>query len=705
MAKKKEALDLISEKPSRRPSAKEESPPPPAPEPSQPARKAMLGGQALSEAKKNALNLFEEEEKKAERRKDRPAVERDDASVFTAIGSQRPPSPAPTAESPSPEPATVEETEDGKKIIQLKPPIIVKELAEALGVKSFKVMQDLMALDVFANQNQSIEPEIAAAVCERHGCIFEREKREKGAGVHKKEEVIVEPEPEVEPEKEKLVERPPIVTVMGHVDHGKTSLLDALRDSRVVAGEAGGITQHIAAYSISHQGKLVTFIDTPGHQAFTKMRARGANITDIVVLVVAADDGVKPTTKEAISHARAAGVEIIVAINKMDLPTARPDQVKKELQAEGLVPEEWGGQTICVEISAVKKEGLSKLLDMILLQAEMLELQADPAATVRAYVVEAKMEAGKGPTAAVIVQAGTLRTGMPFICGDYWGKVRSILDDRGNAVKEAPLSAPVEVLGFSGVPTVGDELVQMESERKAKKLSDERLESARLGKLEKPVHATLESFFGEMKEGQKKVLKVVLKTDVAGSAEAILSEMEQIKSEKISLEVIHHAAGPVTESDILLASASDAVIIGFNTRQESNAVKAARREGVQVRLFSIIYELVDQVKDAMLGMLDPETREKSVGFATVKKVFKMATGRVAGCLVTKGRILRVGRARVLRDGQQVYDGAVHTLKRFTDDVDEVKNGLECGIRLGKFNDYEEGDVIECYELERIALTL
>lgn len=701
MAKKKEALDLISEKPPRRPPAKDEVP---VPEPAS-SRKAMVGGQHVSEAKKNALNLFEEEEKKAERRKERPAPERDDASLFQTIGSTvRQAVAAPVPEHP-PVSSVVEETEEGQKIIQLKPPIIVKELAEALGLKPFKVMQDLIALDVFANQNQSIEPDIAAAVCERHGFVFEREKREKGAGVHKKEEVIVEPEPEKEPERERLVERPPIVTVMGHVDHGKTSLLDALRNSRVVAGEFGGITQHIAAYSVPHNGRLITFIDTPGHQAFTKMRARGANVTDIVVLVVAADDGVKPTTKEAISHARAAGVEIIVAINKMDLPTARPDQVKKELQAEGLVPEEWGGSTICVEISAVKQQGLDQLLDMVLLQAEMLELNADPNAPARAYVVEAKMDPGKGPTASVIVQAGTLRTGVPFICGDYWGKVKSILDDRGHPVKEASLSAPVEVIGFSGVPTVGDELVQMESERKAKKLSEERTQSARLGKLEKPVHATLESFFGEMTEGQKKVLKIVLKTDVAGSAEAILSELALIQSEKISLELIHHAAGPVTESDILLASASDAVIIGFNTKQESNAVKAARREGVQVKLYSIIYELVDQVKEAMLGMLDPETRERSLGFASVKKVFRLTTGRVAGCLVTKGRILRSGRARVIRDGQQVYDGAVHTLKRFTDDVDEVKNGLECGIRLGRFNDYEENDVIECYELEKIALTL
>ncbi|MEM0967756.1 MAG: translation initiation factor IF-2 [Verrucomicrobiota bacterium] len=416
-------------------------------------------------------------------------------------------------------------------------------------------------------------------------------------------------------------------------------------------------------------------------------------------------DGIMPTTREAISHAKAAGVEIIIAINKVDLPNANVEQVKQQLQGVDLAPEDWGGQTICVEVSAKQRTGLDTLLEMILLQAEVLELRADPKGTVRASVIEARMEPGKGATASVIVQSGTLKTGMPFICGDYWGKVKSILDDRGNPIKEAALAAPVEILGFSGTPTVGDELVQMDSERKAKKLSEERTDATRLGKLEKPVHSTLESLFGEMSDGQKKVLKIVLKTDVAGSAEAIINELGEIKSTKVALDVIHHAAGPVTESDILLASASDAVIIGFNTKQESNAVKAARREGIQVKLFSIIYELLDQVKEAMLGLLDPETREKFVGFAKVKKVFKLTVGRVAGCVVTKGKILRSGRARVLRGDQQVYDGGVQTLKRFQDDVNEVKKDFECGIRLGKFNEYEEDDIIECYELEKVDQTL
>ncbi|MEO0448585.1 MAG: translation initiation factor IF-2, partial [Verrucomicrobiota bacterium] len=487
MAKKKPALDLISDGPRKAPAKKTALPSKKeaASSSTTPAQeKAKVGGKVLSEAKKEALDIFEEEERKKERKKEKPQ-EKEDASVFQTIGkaSQAAATTQAVAE------AEVGETEDGKKILHLKPPIIVKELAEAMDLKPFKVIQDLLEVDVFVNQNQAIEPEVAAQICDKHGFLFEREKREKGAGVHKVEEVIEEPEPEPEPEEDKLSERPPIVTVMGHVDHGKTSLLDALREAKVADGEAGGITQHIAAYSVPHGEKTITFVDTPGHQAFTKMRARGATVTDIVVLVIAADDGIMPTTKEAISHAKAAGVEIIIAINKVDLPNANVEQVKQQLQGVDLAPEDWGGQTICVEVSAKQRTGLDTLLEMILLQAEVLELRADPKGTVRASVIEARMEPGKGATASVIVQSGTLKTGMPFICGDYWGKVKSILDDRGNPIKEAALAAPVEILGFSGTPTVGDELVQMDSERKAKKLSEERTDATRLGKLEKPVHS------------------------------------------------------------------------------------------------------------------------------------------------------------------------------------------------------------------------
>ncbi|MEM7010871.1 MAG: translation initiation factor IF-2, partial [Verrucomicrobiota bacterium] len=656
--------------------------------------KSKIGGKELSEAKADALNLFEEEEKKADRPKVKKAEVKEEKSVFQSltsgggeVGSEE----AAAAEN-------IEVTEDGQKVIHLKPPIVVKELAELMDLKPFKIIKDLMALDVFVNQNQSIEPEVAAKVCEQHGFVFEREKREKGAGVHKVEEVIEEPEAAVEEvEEDKLVERPPIVTVMGHVDHGKTSLLDAIRNAKVVDGEAGGITQHIAAYSVEHEGKSITFIDTPGHTAFTEMRARGANVTDIVILVIAANDGIMPTTKEAISHAKAAEVEIIVAVNKIDLPNADPNKAKQQLQEYDLAPEEWGGSTICVDVSALKRIGIEDVLEMINLQAEVLELKADPKATARAAVIEARMEPGRGATASVIVQAGTLKVGTPFICGNYWGKIKSMYNDKGEQVKTAGPAMPVEVLGFSDVPAVGDELVQMDNERKAKKLSEERLEEVRQKKLKAPVHSTLEGFMSSIDAGQKKTLKIILKTDVQGSSEAIEGALNEIESDKINLDIILNSPGAISESDVLLASASDAVIIGFNTKQESNAVRAAKREGVQVKLYSIIYELIDQVKEAMLGLLDPETRESNLGYAEVKQVFKLSGGRVAGCLVTKGKILRSGRARVLRDRQPVYDGGVQTLKRFQDDANEVKNGLECGIRLGNFNDYEEGDIIECYE--------
>tara|TARA_R110002096_G_scaffold215310_8_gene403083 strand:- start:8852 stop:10975 length:2124 start_codon:yes stop_codon:yes gene_type:complete len=707
MAKKKVALDLISDKPATKASSKKTAQKATKTqsggETNAAVEKSKMGGKVVSEAKKEALDLGIDDEEKPVVKKAIAAKE--DASVFQKIGKGGGVKKKKVVEPKEEEPVAVETNDEGQKVVQLKPPIIVKDLADSLGLKPFKIIQDLMELDVFANQNQSVEPDVVAQICEKHGFLFEREKREKGAGVHKEEEVIAEPEPEPEPEEEKLEFRPPIVTVMGHVDHGKTSLLDAIRSAKVVDGEAGGITQHIAAYSVEHNGKPITFIDTPGHAAFTEMRARGANVTDIVVLVVAANDGIMPTTVEAINHAKAAGVEIIVAVNKVDLPTADPNRVKQQLSEYDLQPEEWGGKTICVDVSATERIGLDDLLEMISLQSEVLELKADPKGNARAAVIEARMEQGRGVMTSVIVQSGTLKVGTPFICGNYSGKVKSMLDDKGKPVKKAGPSTPVEVLGFSGVPAVGDELVQMDNERNAKKLSEERLDAQRLNKLEKPVHSTLESFFGEMAEGQKKILKLVLKTDVAGSGEAIIGALKLIESDKINLDIIHSAAGPITEGDVLLGSASDAVIIGFNTKLEGNAVKVAKREGVQVKLFSIIYELIDQVKEAMVGMLDPETRESNLGYAKVLQVFKLTGGRVAGCQVTKGKILRSGRARVLRDRQQVYDGGVQTLKRFKDDVNEVKNGLECGIRLGNFNDYEEGDVIECYELEKVEQTL
>jgi len=617
-----------------------------------------------------------------------------------------PPVPVTVAPEP-PAPATPLSTEaeaPEQKVILIKPPIIVKQLAMELGLKPHQLIAELMTYNIFANINQTIEPEIASKIAENHGFILEKERREKGAGVHKVEQPVVAPPPPVIEKEEELKPRAPIITFMGHVDHGKTSLLDAIRKTRVAAGEVGGITQHIGAYSVEHQGHKITFIDTPGHAAFTAMRARGANVTDIVVLVVAADDGVMPQTVEAINHAKAAPhVKIMVAVNKMDLPGANLDRVKKQLQEHGLTPEDWGGDVIVCPVSATKGTGIDHLLEMMTLQAEMMELKASPTARPRGTVIEAQVEPGRGPTATVIVQMGTLRIGDPFICGDHHGKVKSLLDDRGRPVKEAGPATPVKVLGFTGLPNAGDEFLVMESERAAKQLSDERLEAKRASKLLVPRRATLESLL-ETAEG-KKVLRVVLKCDTQGSVEAIVNALKQIETKKVDLEIIHSAVGPVSESDILLASASDAVVVGFNVKVESMAVPAAKREGVQIKLYSIIYELLDQIRDAMAGLLEPELRETVIGHAEVKQIFQLSKGIVAGCLVTDGRISRAARARVLRKRQPVYDGGISTLRRFQDDVKEVRSGLECGIKLGDFGEYQVGDIIECYQLEAIAQKL
>ena len=680
-------LDLLAEKPKRvrnKVNAKPVVPEPPPPPPPPP---------------KEVLSLIDDEPKPKRRRlaDGTPAPH-----VLPSISKVQ----QPKAEAPAPiAPAQAEpeaEPDSGEKVLCIKPPIIVRELAERMGVKVFVLIKDLMELDIFANPNLSIEPDIAAKVCEKHGWTFEREKREKGAGFHKVEEVVAAPvAPKVEEEVDKLLPRPPIIAFMGHVDHGKTSLIDAIRKTRVVSGEAGGITQHIGAYSIEHNGGRITILDTPGHAAFTAMRARGAHVTDIVILVVAADDGIMPQTKEAIAHAKAAGVKIVVALNKSDLKTANPDKVKMQLQEEGLMTEDWGGTTACIAVSAKTGAGVDDLLQATMLEAEMLELKSNPKAACRALIIESRVEAGKGPTATVIPQTGTLKIGTPFICGSLSGKVKSMLDDRGKPVKEAGPAMPVEVIGFSGMPGVGDELVEMENERDAKRLSDERTAAERLEKLAAPVRVTLEKLFANMDAGEKKSLKIILKTDVQGSLEAITAQLRDIQSEKVHVTFLLEGVGPITDNDVTLAAASDAVVIGFGVKVESKALKSAKASGVQVKLYSIIYELIDQVKDAMLGLLDPLSREKVIGHALVKQVFKVSKGKVGGSIVTDGRIVRSARARVLRGKQAVYDGGFHTLRRFNDDVQEVRNGLECGIRLGDFTDYEEGDIIECYELEKI----
>jgi translation initiation factor IF-2 len=681
--------------------------------PQEPKKEEVPAGPAkptLDERKAAALNLFEDDDKPKVRRRPADANQQSALPPISLLAEDNTPKPivpivhAPPAEVPVPE---FEVGESGEKIIHLKPPIVVKDLADKMGLKPFKIIADLIAFQVFASADKAIDIEIAEKVCEKHGFKLEREKREKGGGVHKVEEVIVEPVAQVVAEvaEEKLELRAPIITFMGHVDHGKTSLLDALRKTQVTAGEAGGITQHIGAYCIFHGGKPITFIDTPGHAAFSAMRARGANVTDIVVLIIASDDGIMPQTKEALSHAKAAGVQLMVAINKCDLPTANVLRVKSQLQDIGLAPVDWGGEIECMEVSAKSGLGLDNLLETMSLQAEVLELKADPKADPRATVIESSMVAGKGPVATVIVGQGTLKVGQPFICGPYWGKVKALINDRGENIKEVLPGMPCEVIGFSDMPHVGDEVVVMKNERDVKTLSEERLSDIRQKKLTVPRRSTLEHLFASIDDSNKKVLKVVLKCDVQGSVEAIAKCLTDIKSDKCNLDILHKEVGAINESDVLLASASDAIILGFNVKVENKALTTAKRETVQVKLYSIIYELIDQVKESMQGLLDPLTREKVIGHARVKQVFKVNKGYVGGSVVTDGIMNRKQRARVLRDGQAVYDGGFETLRRFQDEVNEVRNGLECGIKLNGFSDYEENDVIECYELEKIAQTL
>ena len=594
----------------------------------------------------------------------------------------------------------------GEKVLHIKPPIVVRELAVHLGLKPFQLNKDLIEMNIFPSPNQVLEQEVVSALCKKHGFVLEVERREKGAGVHKQEIIVAAPvAPVIVNPDEELKPRGPIIVFMGHVDHGKTSLMDAIRKTRVAKGEAGGITQHIGAYSVTHNGSKITFLDTPGHAAFTAMRARGARVTDIAVIVIAADDGLMPQTLEAINHAKAAKVTIMVAINKIDVPGANIDRVKQQLQGQGLAPDDWGGDTTVCQVSATKGTGIDNLLELMTVQAELLELKASPSVPPRGTVIEAQLEAGRGPTATVIVQTGTLKTGDAFICGIYSGKVKALLDDTGKPVKEAGPSTPVKVVGFSGLPAAGDEFLVMASEKDAKTLSEERLEAARSMKLVAPARATLESLFDRSDDGSHKTLRLIVKADVQGSLEAITTSINQIESKKVDVDFVHTAIGPITESDVLLASASNAVIIGFNTKVENVSVNAAKRENVQIKLYSIIYELIDQVKEAMAGLLDPELRETVVGHAEVKQVFELSKGNVAGCVVTDGRIARTARARVLRRKQAVYDGGLATLRRFTEDVKEVRNGLECGIKLGDYSDYKVEDIIECYTLEKIAQKL
>ena len=575
--------------------------------------------------------------------------------------------------------------------------ITVQDLANRMAEKSSDVIKKLMALGVMATINQAIDADTAQIIVEEMGHKYKR------VAESDVEEGLTGPK---DTEKD-LLPRAPVVTVMGHVDHGKTSLLDALRETNVVAREAGGITQHIGAYQITLQdGQKITFIDTPGHEAFSEMRARGAKVTDIVVLVVAANDGIKPQTVEAIRHAQAANVPIVVAINKIDLPAADPMKVKTELLQHGIAIEEMGGECLCAEVSAKKRINIDKLVEAILLQAEILDLKANPNRTSEGVVIEAKMEKGRGNVATVLVQNGTLRVGEVCIAGKEWGHVRAMFNEHGKKVFEAGPATPVEVLGLQGTPSAGDNFIIVKDENQAREVTNYRIRKEREAKIVKSAKSAMEQMLDKIKSGESKQLAVIIKADVQGSIEAIEGTITKLSNQEVSVHVLHSAVGPISESDVTLAKASNAFIIGFNVRASPQARDMARRDGIDIRYYSIIYDVADDVKKGLEGLLSPELREKFLGYAEIRNVFNITgVGKVGGCMVTEGLVKRGSKVRLLRDNVVIHDGNLSQLKRFKEDVKEVKEGYECGMSFENYNDIQVGDYIECYEIETIAAKL
>lgn len=593
----------------------------------------------------------------------------------------------------------LQEEESDENVITVDGTLTVQQLAEALEKPATEVIMKLMKMGTMASLNQEVNFEIASHLASEYGFTLVA-----GSNDEEAEEEIEELMQIEEDKAEDLKPRPPVVTVMGHVDHGKTSLLDAIRSTHVTNSEAGGITQHIGASEVSINGQKIVFLDTPGHEAFTAMRARGAQVTDIAILVVAADDGIMPQTIEAINHAKAAGVPLIVAINKIDKPAANQDKVKQELSEQGLLVEDWGGDVIAVPVSARQRTGIDTLLEMILLVSEMEELKANPDKRAVGTVVEAELDKGRGPVATVLVQGGTLKVGDPIVCGVASGKVRAMINSKGKRVKTAGPSTAVEILGLSEVPQGGDQFVAVPSDKIARNVAEKRQQIAREEMLKSNQRMSLDQFFEQMNEGQVKELNIVIKADVQGSAQAVKQSLEKLSNDEVAVRVIHGGVGAITESDVMLAAASNAIIIGFNVRPVPSAESLAEKESVDVRSYTIIYKAIEDIQAAMSGMLDPEYRDEDTGKAEIREVYKISgVGTVSGCYVTSGKIFRNGKIRIVRDGIIIHEGEIQALKRFKDDVKEVNNGYECGMSFVNYNDIKVGDIVEAYvtkEIER-----
>ena len=593
-------------------------------------------------------------------------------------------------------PVVKEEPEDDVKVIKIPDIITIKELADKMKIQASNIVKKLFMQGKMVTINQEIDFETAEEIALEYDIIAE---------LQEKVDVIEELLKEDEEDEKNLVSRPPVVCVMGHVDHGKTSLLDAIRQSHVIDREAGGITQHIGAYVVNVNGQKITFLDTPGHEAFTAMRMRGAQSTDIAILVVAADDGVMPQTVEAINHAKAAGISIIVAVNKIDKPSANIDRVKQELSEYELVPEDWGGDTIFVPVSAHTKEGIDELLDMILLTAEVSELKANPNRKARGVVIEAQLDKGRGPVATVLVQKGTLNVGDPVAVGTTYGKVRAMIDDNGKKLKEAGPSTPVEILGLNGVPNAGEILVAMDNEKEARNFANTFISEGREKMLETArakARMSLDDLFDQIQAGDVKELNIIVKADVQGSVEAVRQSLEKLSNDEVVVKIIHGGVGAINESDVILASASNAIIIGFNVRPDNTAKEISDRENVDIRLYRVIYQAIEDVEAAMKGMLDPVFEEKVIGHAEIRQIFKASgIGLIGGSYVLDGEFRRGCDVRIRREGEQIFEGPLASLKRFKDDVKEVKAGYECGLVFEKFNDIKEGDIVEAYVMEEV----